>query len=102
MKKTERGVREALLLASLFAVRFDVFLDAIYEIEEGVLMCGYGDKDAFHLAFRLLAVPFRMPRLPSVLLDSSRSYVGLLQLDNASLPLFVHGAGRRNEPQSFS
>merc|ERR1712146_774343 len=33
-----------------------------------------------------------MPRLPSVLLDNSRSYVGLLQLDNASLPLFVHGA----------
>jgi len=90
LRKSSPEARKALLLASLFAVRIDIFLEAIYGMQDGSLMCGYGDKDVFHLAFRLLNVPFEFAsRLPSVILHRG-NFIGLLQVDNSSSPIFLH------------
>ena len=94
VRKGAEGVRRALLLAALFAVRADVFLGAIYGLGydgDGGLACGYGDKDAFHLALGLSGADFaRAAPLPSILLDRRGAYVGLLQPDGAGRPLFLH------------
>jgi len=98
VRKSRPEVKVALLLASLFAVRMDIFLGAIYEQQPGRLACGYGDKDTFLLAFRLLGVPYQLAApLPSVLLDSRGHYVGLLQLDGGARPLFLHAAAAKGK-----
>ncbi|CAK0897669.1 unnamed protein product [Prorocentrum cordatum] len=103
VRKSGRQALRALLLAALLAVRGDVFLEAIYGLEGGGLLCGYGDKDAFHLGFRLLGVPFRWGApLPSVLVSSrDGSYVGQLQLGSDSGPLFLHGAHAKDNLMSL-
>lgn len=94
VKKSGAQVLEALALAALFAVRIDVFLGAIYSPDGASLVCGYGDKDTFHLAFRLLGAPFQMAApFPAVATTADGGYVGMLQLDGLSgKPLFLHGA----------
>jgi len=91
VRKANPDAVKALLLASLFAVRMDVFLAAIYEMDTGGLMCGYGDKDVFQLAFGLLGVPFWMGPLPRAVLDASRRYLGMLHVDDMGHSLFMHG-----------
>ncbi|CAE7567570.1 dpy-19 [Symbiodinium sp. CCMP2592] len=92
LRKTPE-VQEALLLAALLAVRLDIFLEAIYG-EQGHLMCGYGDKDVYQLAFRLLGVKFRMVGSsgPSVLVTAGGDYAGLVQLDDDRQSLFAHAS----------
>jgi len=91
VRKVHADAIKALLLAVLFAVRIDIFLEAIYAQQDGKLLCGYGDKDAFLLAFQLLGAPFRLVApLPGVLLDEVGQYLGLLQKDGAKRLLFVH------------
>ncbi|CAE7409580.1 ASZ1, partial [Symbiodinium necroappetens] len=92
LRKTAE-VQEALLLAALLAVRLDIFMEAIYG-EQGQLMCGYGDKDVYQLAFRLLGVKFHMVGSsgPSVLVTTGGDYAGLVQLDDDRQSLFAHGS----------
>ncbi|CAE7905852.1 ASZ1, partial [Symbiodinium microadriaticum] len=92
LRKTAE-VQEALLLAALLAVRLDIFVEAIYG-EQGQLMCGYGDKDVYQLAFRLLGVKFHMVGSsgPSVLVTTGGDYAGLVQLDDDRQSLFAHGS----------
>eukprot|EP00439_Symbiodinium_sp_Y106_P075465 s1423_g14.t6 len=92
LRKTPE-VQEALLLAALLAVRLDIFVEAIYG-EQGHLMCGYGDKDVYQLAFRLLGVKFRMVGSsgPSVLVTAGGDYAGLVQLDDDRQSLFAHAS----------
>ncbi|CAE6961723.1 PTAC2 [Symbiodinium sp. CCMP2456] len=92
LRKTAE-VQEALLLATLLAVRLDIFVEAIYG-EQGQLMCGYGDKDVYQLAFRLLGVKFRMVGSsgPSVLVTAGGDYAGLVQLDEDRQSFFAHGS----------
>lgn len=97
VRKVHADAVKALLLAVLFAVRIDVFLDAIYAQEDGKLLCGYGDKDAFLLAFRLLGAPIRqVASLPGVLLDEFGQFAGLLHTDGAKRLLFVHSKRHGN------
>ena len=42
-------VQRALVLAALFAVRQDIFLEALYGAPSGGIVCGFGDKDAFQV-----------------------------------------------------
>ncbi|CAE7243337.1 ASZ1, partial [Symbiodinium pilosum] len=90
VRKTPETQR-ALLLATLLAVRPDVFVEAIYA-EQGQLMCGYGDKDVYQLAFRMLGVDFRMmgSAVPSVLVTTTGDYAGLVQLDSSGQSFFAH------------
>lgn len=96
LSKASHSSREALLLATLFAVRADVFLNDFYSLGNNELMCGYGDKDIYHIAFRLLSAPFKMVApLPKIVLSlgegGQRTYAGTLQVDDSSKPLFLHG-----------
>ncbi|CAK8999890.1 Hypothetical protein SCF082_LOCUS6256, partial [Durusdinium trenchii] len=78
INKTAPEVRRALLLSTLFAVRWDLFLQDMYLTSDDELMCGYGDKDVYQLAFRLLHVPFRMMADRPALLVEGKRYAGLI------------------------
>ncbi|CAE7511507.1 ASZ1 [Symbiodinium natans] len=85
-------VRQALLLATLLAVRPDLYLEGIYG-QQGQLMCGYGDKDVYQMAFRLLGVKFRfVGSSPGVLVTTGGDYAGLVQQDEDGRSLFAHAS----------
>lgn len=96
VSKTNSKSREALLLATLFANRPDLFLEELYSSNTNKLVCGYGDKDIYHVAFRLVSATYKtvshVPRIALTTADDGRkSYAGLVQVDTSSKPLILHG-----------
>eukprot|EP00927_Polykrikos_kofoidii_P055511 TRINITY_DN49756_c0_g1_i1.p1 TRINITY_DN49756_c0_g1~~TRINITY_DN49756_c0_g1_i1.p1 ORF type:complete len:1365 (-),score=166.52 TRINITY_DN49756_c0_g1_i1:14-4072(-) len=101
--KRHTKVVAALLLAVLLAVRADVFLEALYKLDQGdSLMCGFGDKDVFRAAFSLVGAQFRLvTKIPSIILAHGGHFHGQLQLfgkegDSKARPMFLHAAGSKH------
>lgn len=97
VNKSMDQVRKALLLSTLFAVRWDLFLEVIYTTDQGDLMCGFGDKDVYQAAFEELGVPFRMMAPRPALLVHQQRYAGLLQLDDQNQSFFAHVSAAKGE-----